>query len=399
MRTDSVNALVVHYHEVGLKGRNRQFFEETLARNLRRALRATGYGRMRRSFGRIVIDLEEGAPLEEAATRAARVFGVAYVGLGRRIPQNLEAIKEAALEVVVAEPFDSFAVRARRTYSTLDIKSGEINVVVGQWIHDATQARVDLTHPDATVHIELFGRVCFVYRRRLEGTGGLPAGVSGKLLALVSGGIDSPVAAWRMARRGADVELVHFHGQPYTDPSSIRQVSDVAEVLARYQLHVMAHFVPLADAQREIVLHAPASLRLVLYRRMMMRIAAALAEERGARALVTGDSLGQVASQTLENILTVDAAVPDVEVLRPLIGMDKREIMDLAAAIGTFEISTRPYQDCCVLFEPRSPATRTRPSNAAAVEAEVDLDALAGKALAGIESRHFELAPPKGTRA
>jgi thiamine biosynthesis protein ThiI len=394
MQTEHVNALVVHYHEVGLKGRNRQFFEETLTRNLRRALRGTGYGRARRGFGRIAVDLDEHALAAEAAERAARVFGVAYVGRGRSVPQNLDVIKDAALKVMLTEPFESFAVRARRTYAATDLKSRDINVEVGQWIKDATAARVDLGHPDATAHIEMFGRTCIVYRHRLEGPGGLPVGVSGRMLALVSGGIDSPVAAWRMARRGADVELVHFHGQPFTDPSSVRQVTDIGAVLARYQLQTTIHLVPLGDAQREIVVHAPPNLRLVLYRRAMMRIAAALAAERGAKALVVGDSLGQVASQTIENIMTIDAAVPGTHVFRPLIGTDKREIVSEASRIGTYDISTRPYQDCCVLFEPRSPATRAAASDAQEAEAPVNLDALVGKALAGADTKVIELAPP-----
>jgi thiamine biosynthesis protein ThiI len=195
-----------------------------------------------------------------------------------------------------------------------------------------------------------------------------------------------------MARRGAEVELIHFHGQPFTDPSSIRQATELAEALTRYQLRAVLHLIPLADAQREIVTHAPANLRIVLYRRTMMRIAAALADELGAKALITGDSLGQVASQTIENIRTVDSALPpDVEVLRPLIGMDKQEIVNEAKTIGTYEISTRQYQDCCVLFEPRSPATRSNPGIADKGEAELDMDALVGKALAAREVRIVEL--------
>jgi thiamine biosynthesis protein ThiI len=254
---------------------------------------------------------------------------------------------------------------------------------------------VDLKHADATAWIEMFGNDGIVYRDRKEGPGGLPVGVSGRMLMLLSGGIDSPVAAWRMAKRGAEVEMIHFHGQPFTDPSSVRQVMDLANVLTRYQLQTTVHVVPLADAQREIATHSPESLRVVLYRRMMMRIAAAFAEERGAKALITGDSLGQVASQTIENIRTVDAAIGDsIEVLRPLIGMDKQEIVDNARSIGTYEISTRQHQDCCVLFEPQAPATKTLPQDAARAERDLDLDALVGKALAAREEHTLELPDP-----
>jgi len=389
-----LDTLVAHYHEIGLKGRNRNFFEEALVRNMRRAVRGTGYLKLRAGFGRVVVDMKEDGDIDAAAERVARLFGVAYIGAGKRVALNMDAIADAALDLIRAESFDAFQVRARRTHSAFDRTSSQINVEIGQRIVDATGGRVDLKHADATVHIELFGSACVVYRRRVRGPGGLPTGVSGKMLALLSGGIDSPVAAWRMARRGADVEFVHFHGQPFTDPSSIRQAAELAQVLARFQLQGTLHLIPLADAQREIVTHAPSNLRVVLYRRTMMRIAAALADEIGAKALVTGDSLGQVASQTIENIRTVDAALPPgVEVLRPLIGMDKQEIVNQAIDIGTYDISTRKYQDCCVLFEPRSPATRSNPGLATQGEAELDMDALVGKALAARETRFVELAP------
>jgi thiamine biosynthesis protein ThiI len=388
-----VNALVVHYHELGLKGRNRDFFERTLAQNLKRALRGTGYSKLRRGFGRIVVDFEPGALVDAAAERAAQVFGVAYVGAGVRVEPELERIGDVALELMLAEPFESFRVRSRRTHSTCTHKSSEIQEVVGARIKEATGARVDLRNAEATAWVELFAGAGIVYRRRLSGPGGLPAGTSGRMLALLSGGIDSPVAAWRMGLRGATVDLVHFHGQPFTDPSSVRQAAELAQVLARYQMRAVLHLVPLADVQREIVTHAPASFRVVLYRRMMMRIAARLAADLEAQALVTGDSLGQVASQTIENIRTVDAAVPGVQILRPLIGMDKQEIVDLSIRIGTYEISTRKHQDCCVLFEPRSPATKTRPEQAAQAESGLDLETLTGKALSGIETRAFELEP------
>lgn len=388
-----MNALVVHYHELGLKGRNREFFESALTRNIRRALRGTGYKRIRGGFGRVMVDYFDvsGRQLHDAAEQVARVFGVAYVGLGTRVQPEMEQIATAALELMTAEPFESFRVRARRTYSTCRHSSGEINVEVGQRIKDATNGRVDLKNADATAWIELFGSTGIVYRVRITGPGGLPVGVSGKMLALISGGIDSPVAAWLMAKRGVDVELVHFHGQPFTDPSSVRQVAELAEALSRYQLRTALYLVPIGDAQRQIVTHAPAPLRMVLYRRLMLRIAGELAARQDAQAIVTGDSLGQVASQTIQNIRTIDAAEPATHVVRPLIGFDKQEIVDLAHRIGTYDISARSYQDCCVLFAPRSPATRTHPQEVEDAEAGLDMPELIGKALASIETRVVEL--------
>jgi tRNA uracil 4-sulfurtransferase len=389
-----VNALVAHYHEVGLKGRNREFFEHALARNLRRALRGTGYKRLRHVFGRMIIDFHPDNAFEEASTRAARVFGVANIGAGKLVSADMNDIVETAQEMMLAEPFESFSVRARRTYSTMPNKSAEINSVVGQAIKDRFRARVDLGHPDATLHVELFGNSGIVYRDRRRGPGGLPVGVSGRMMALLSGGIDSPVAAWRMMRRGAEVELVHFHGQPFTDPSSVRQVTELSRGLALFQLKVVLHLIPLGDIQQAIAIGAPAPLRTILYRRAMIRLAGLLARDREALAVVTGDSLGQVASQTMHNLRTIDAASSGVPVYRPLIGMDKMEIIDSARAIGTLDTSTTQYQDCCVLFEPRSPATRSFEDQTAAAEAPLELDELIDKALASIETLELELPSP-----
>ena len=385
-----MDALIAHYHEIGLKGRNRDFFEDTLVRNLKRALKGTGYRRIRKVYGRVVADLHPDADVEEVIVRSSRIFGIAYVGAGLRVEPELDHIAKSALDLMTAEPFGTFAIRARRMNSRIEAKSQEINIVVGRAVQEATGAPVDLGNPDATCWIELFDNEGIAYRRRLRGPGGLPVGTSGRMLALLSGGIDSPVAAWRMARRGAIVEFVHFHGRPFTDPSSIRQATELTEALTRFQLRSRLHLVPLADAQQEIVMHAPSSLRVVLYRRAMMRIAAALAARRKCQALVTGDSLGQVASQTLENIRTVGSAVPGVEILRPLVGMDKQEIIDHAVAIGTYEISTRKHQDCCVLFEPRSPATKATAEAAEEAESGLAIEAMVDRALNGMETVEIE---------
>lgn len=385
------DALVIHHHELGLKGKNRDHFEEVLLRNLRGAMAGSGFTKTKREAGRVTVHFGPDGDPRAAAERAARVFGVAYVGAGKLVPLEMDALTEVSIALMEARPFGSFRVRARRTHSRFPHRSQEIHEIVGRKIQDATGAPVDLKHADATVWIELYGKIGIVYRDRLEGPGGLPAGTSGKMIALLSGGIDSPVAAWRMARRGASIELLHFHGQPYTDPSSVRQAADLAEIFTRYNVATTLHLVPLGDVQREIVMHAPSDLRVVLYRRMMLRIAAALGRERGAKALVMGDSVGQVASQTIENITAVDAAIESPPVLRPLAGMTKQEIMNDAKRIGTYEVSTRKHQDCCVLFEPRSPSIRTKIEDAETAESELDTEALVGKALAGIETRRIEL--------
>jgi len=238
------------------------------------------------------------------------------------------------------------------------------------------------------VLIEVLPREAFVAVERLPGPGGLPVGSSGTVVALLSGGIDSPVAAWRMMRRGCRVELVHFHGAPYQDGSSRDKVNELTRILTRYQLHSRLHVVRFGEIQRQIVAAVPRPFRVVLYRRMMMRIAAALAQSTGAAALVSGESLGQVASQTLANMTTIAAATP-VPLLRPLIGMDKAEISAQAERLGTYEISIQPDQDCCQLFVPRHPATRMSVEEAQQAELTLDIPAMIGDALATTEVLEF----------
>ena len=386
-----MDALIAHYDEVGLKGGNRHRFEDRLMANLKRALRGTGYRRIRCTVGRITVDFKPPGLISEAAARAACVFGIANVGAGLRVEPDLSSIGNAAMELMPVGTFTSFAVRARRARSSCQVDSRHIERAVGALIQERTGAPVDLSNPDATLHVELFSDSGIVFRDRQPGPGGLPVGTSGKLVALMSGGIDSPVAAWRMMRRGAEVELLHFHGRPYTDASSVTQALDLSRALSRYHLATTLHMVPLGEAQAEVVTHCPPRLRLLLYRRLMLRIAAALADERGASAVVTGDSLGQVASQTLDNLATTDDAVPGRQVFRPLIGCDKLEIVRQAETIGTLSISNRRHQDCCVLFNPRLTSTHASAEQAEAAERKLDIDALVGKALAGRESQVVEM--------
>ena len=391
----NLDTLVAHHHEIGLKGRNRDHFEDLFALNIKRAVRNTGYARVWRGFGRVVVEFGSDSLPEIAARRAADVFGCAFVGLGVKVEPEMESISNAVLPLMTEEPFESFRVKARRTYSSSPLRSQEIHEEIGSRVVAATGGRVDLKNADATAWVELFGKFGVVYRMRMEGPGGLPAGSSTRMLALLSGGIDSPVAAWRMGRRGAAIELVHFHGRPFTDGSSIHQAEELAAVFNRYNIETNLHLIPLGDVQREVATNAPSEMRVILYRRMMVRIAAELARQRDAKALVMGDSLGQVASQTIENMTTVDAAIAGgLPLLRPLVGMTKQEIIDKAKEIGTFEISTRKHQDCCVLFEPRSPIIRSTPEMADKAEAGIDIDTLVGKALAGIETRCLELPHP-----
>ena len=376
---------VVHYHEIGLKGRNRSFFEGALVKNLRRALGLS----VRRLPGRLLVDVPGEADEDAIALRLRDVFGVANFAFATGASGlDLESLNELAWNEVRSRSFETFAVRARKAHSSFPLSSREINEKVGAFLLERSGARVNLSAPDLTCAIEIVGDLVLVYAGRTAGLGGLPVGVSGRVAVLLSGGIDSPVAALRMMRRGARTTFVHFHSQPFTDASSARHADELADMLTRFQYDATLWLVPLAPSQQQIAAHCPEELRTILYRRQMMRIATAIAARDGARALVTGDSLGQVASQTLENLAAVEDAA-GVPVLRPLIGMDKTEIIAESQLHGLFETSSAPCQEACVLFEPRHPATRASVDAVREAEGGLDLDALVESAVEESEVRRY----------
>jgi thiamine biosynthesis protein ThiI len=374
-----VHGVVVHYHEIGLKGRNRGFFERRLVDNLRAAVRGAGDVRVEVLNGRLFVRTAD-TPSETVLDAVGRTFGIAFFAPCVVVASDLKEIVDAALTQLSTRSFETFAVAAKRSSKEFALTSREINVQVGAAVQAATGAGVDLGSPDATVWIEVVGKRTFVYVERRDGPGGLPVGSSGKVVALLSGGIDSPVATLRILKRGAKAVLVHFHSAPFTDRSSLRKAAELAKTIAQRQGDTTLYLVAIGHAQQQIVGAAPAALRVILYRRLMMRIAAEVARREGAKALVTGDSLGQVASQTLENIACVDD-VATLPVLRPLVGEAKQEIVSDARRLGTYETSILPFEDCCSLFVPKSPATRASVDECRAAEAALDSDALATSCL------------------
>ena len=385
----AATSLIVHYHEIGLKGRNRKLFEGQLIDNLRRAVGE----RPTRLPGRLLIPLAAGLDADDAARRAAAVFGVANVAVARG-GRGLSFDELAAIaEEMMADHDGSFAVRARVAHSDFPMSARQINEELGARLVQRFGFPVDLSNPARTCRVEIVTDNVLVSTSRVEGAGGLPVGTAGTVAVLLSAGIDSPVAAGRMMRRGARCIFIHFHSQPFTDGSSERNATELAEILAERQHGGLMYVVPLAPAQQVIVASCPESLRTILYRRMMMRIAGAIAARERAKALVTGDSLGQVASQTLENLAAVEEASP-LPVLRPLIGLDKLEIIDQAQALGTFEAASAPCQEACVLFEPKRPATKARIGELRRAEEGLDLDALVGEAIDGARRVPLMSAPP-----
>jgi thiamine biosynthesis protein ThiI len=388
--------VVVHYHEISLKRGNRPLFLRQLGRNLRTAIADLGRATLRQRPGRIVIDLDGHPQPEAVRDRVSRVCGVASVSLGYRTSSTLEAMRSLLGRLLEGQSFASFRISARRAFKTYPMTSVELNRALGAFVLERVKTRVSLEHPEVDIAVEVLPDETFISLDRRRGPGGLPVGGSGTVVALLSGGIDSPVASWRMMKRGCRVVFVHFHSVPYVPDVSPGKARALAERLAEWQYVSRLYLVPFGEIQREVVLSVPPPARVVVYRRLMLRIAEALARRLGALALTTGESLGQVASQTLDNIAAIDAAAT-MPVLRPLIGTDKLEITEEARRLGTFDISIEPDADCCTLFVPAHPATRMSAAEAAAVEARLTVPELVEAGVAGAVLETFSF--PAGVAA
>lgn len=358
-----MSCAIIHYHELALKGRNRAFFEQRLVRNIRLALKDLKIRRIESLQGRIRVTIPDEVIPSLVTERLRRVCGVSNFLLSESVPldlrePDLSIIKEVARRQLSELTFNSFRVTAKRADKRLPLTSMDVEREVGGYLHEATGKAVKLKQPDTTLYIELLTKEAHVGAKKIEGPGGMPVGTSGKVACLISGGIDSPVAAYRMIKRGCKAIFVHFSGRPLVSRASEEKVQELVQLLTAYQYHSKLYIVPFGEIQREIVANAPAPFRVVLYRRIMVQIAQELARREGCWALVTGDSLGQVASQTAENLVVVESAA-EIPLLRPLIGMDKIEITEQAQRIGSFATSIEPDQDCCKLFVPLHPSTRT----------------------------------------
>jgi thiamine biosynthesis protein ThiI len=388
-----MNSIIVHYQEIALKGRNRPYFIHKLVRNVRRLTAGVGVAEVRGLMGRIELVLEPGAEYAAVRERLQHVFGIANFSMAGRAPVDLDGIANAVLADLADHETGSFRVSVRRGAKNFPMTSPQIEREIGGRIQQVRGWKVDLDHAELTVRVELLKDEAFYHFDRDKGPGGLPSGVSGKVVALMSGGIDSPVAALRLMKRGCSVVLVHFHSYPFLSRASQEKVRELAGVLTRYQMRTTLHLVPFGELQRQVVVAVPPPLRVVIYRRLMLRIAERIARDGRARALVTGESIGQVASQTLDN-MTVIAAATSMPILRPLVGMDKEEIVAEAQRIGTFDISIVPDQDCCQLFTPRSPETHARPHIVEHAESKLPIEELIRVALDGtvVEKYRFPTA-------
>ncbi|MGE5813399.1 MAG: tRNA uracil 4-sulfurtransferase ThiI [Acidobacteriota bacterium] len=391
-----MKSVIVHYQEIALKGKNRPWFVARLVRNLREVTEGMDV-HVRALMGRIELQLGAAASWDRVRERVGLVFGAANFARAGRVSFNPAADPSEVFDTIAREILadladteaPSFRVSARRADKRFPMASPGIEREVGGRIKEAKGWRVNLKEPALTIRVELLTSEAFYSFGNEPGAGGLPVGVSGRVVCLLSGGIDSPVAAWRMMRRGCRVTFVHFHSYPILSRASQEKARQLAALLTRYQLRSRLYLVPFGEIQQQIVLTVPPPLRVVIYRRMMLRIAERIARQNKSRGLVTGDVVGQVASQTLEN-MGVIGSVAHLPVLRPLVGFDKEEITAAAETLGTYGISIIPDQDCCTLFTPRHPATRARLHDVEAAESTLPVEEMIVRALAAAEVEDFK---------
>ena len=402
---------LVHYHEIGLKGKNRATFENQLVNNLQRALRGQGDSTVKRVSGHILVSFEASQATEEQAQLIAQVPGVARVSLAYLCSLDEKEYCAAAVKALgEVEHFQTFKVHARRSATTYELHTLDIHQLVGGVLCDAfPDKKVQMHDPDVTVFVLVVQGSVYVYASSRQGVGGLPVGTAGKVVTLLSSGFDSPVATWMVGRRGATCVPVHFSGRPMTSDASEWLCQDIVAALQPAGMIGRLYVVPFGECQREISLAVPQSLRIITYRRVMFAVAERIARLEGAKALVTGESLGQVASQTLDNIAAVNE-IATLPVLRPLIGSDKLEIMERARQIGTHDLSAQSVEDCCTLFMPRRPETHARLSAVHEAWDAFDHEAMISQLVEGVEwvdydhcvsyrpprelrERHRELAP------
>ena len=398
-----MTSVVVHYGEIALKGRNRPWFITTLVRSIRTLLADLDVVDTRFVLGRIEVRLGPGAEWSEVRERLSRLPGIGNFSRARRVAPELQAIANGVLAEIDGVEAASFRIAARRADKRFPLPSPEIERELGRLVQSRTGWAVDLSHPALKIHVEILTDEAFVYTGKQLGTGGLPIGTSGRVMCLLSGGIDSPVAAWRMMRRGCRAHFVHFHSHPILSRTSQEKARTLAQLLTRHQLKSRLYLVPFAPVQQRVVVTVPPALRVVIYRRLMLRIAEVIAERCGVLALVTGDVVGQVASQTVENLEVVGRAAR-MPILRPLVGFDKDEITAQAQRLGTYETSIIPDEDCCTLFTPKFPTTRATVAAVERAEADLDLGALVATAVSATTVEDFRypvlrLATPRTQRA
>ena len=380
---------IVRCGEVALKGMNKPYFERVLLERVRKAIECYEDAEARWIDGLMFVRIPADVPEDEVIGRCVKVFGVASVSPAVEAPKDIDAIGRIAAEfmqkIIDEEGIRTFKVKGKRADKSFAVQSPEIGRIVGAIILKSCKVlRVDVHDPEVTLTVDVRREGAYIFRDKVRGFGGLPLGTNGKGLILMSGGIDSPVAAFMMAKRGMSIEAVHFHSYPYTSQRAQKKVEELVKVLAGYMGTVRMHVINLLPIQEQIVQNCPEDETTLLVRRFMMRIAEQIALKNGDMMLITGEDLGQVASQTAEALVVTDSVVK-MPVMRPLIAMDKVDIMDKAREIGTYDISIQPYEDCCTVFLPKHPVTKPKLDRIEQSESALDVAALVDAAVASEE--------------
>ncbi len=349
--------IICHYGEIGLKGKNRGFFEKKLVENIKTTLNKDFFNEVKRISGRLLIKLTAKGEeeREEIEKTLKKVFGLVYFAFAEREEQKIESIEKRAADLIREKNFETFRVSTQRSKKDFFLTSPEINEKVGGGLKKELNKRVDLENPDLTVFIEIVEKYAFLYLEKISGPGGLPVGVSGRALCLISGGLDSPVAAWQMMKRGLKIVFIHFYAYVGDENKALEKIEKIASTLNQYQAKSRLYLIPFKRIQERIL--KDNRYCCLCCKRLMFKIAEKIAQEENCQALVTGDNLGQVASQTIENISVIGKAV-NLPVLRPLIGFDKQEIIEIAEEIGTYDLSCLPTEFYCQKLLPRHPATK-----------------------------------------
>lgn len=379
--------LIIRYGEISLKGLNRPYFENTLLKNVKRAIKPIGDMRVYKAHGRMYIDLED-YDVEETIEVVTNIFGIVSVSVAYIFEADMERICEVALEqtkeCIEEDDIKTFKVESKRGNKSFPIKSPEISRTVGGYIlENGTELKVDVHNPDVIINVEVRDKA-YVYSRKIPGFGGMPYRTGGKAMLLLSGGIDSPVAGWLVAKRGVEIEAIHYHSYPFTSDRAKEKVIDLARILSRYCGRIRLHSVNLLNIQKAINEKCPSAEMTILSRRFMMAIAERVAGDRKCKALVTGESIGQVASQTLESLNVTNSTV-DMPVFRPLIAMDKMDIVKISKEIDSYETSILPFEDCCTVFLPDRPVTKPRLERIVESEKLLDVEELITDAIDNME--------------
>ena len=387
------NILIVKYGEIGVRGKNRYIFENKLIKNVKNILKPIGKFNVYKEYGRIYVDLD-GYDYEEVVEEVKKVFGIVGVCPAVRAEKDYNLLKELALKMLeekIEQGYKSFKVDSRRGDKDFKLTSQEMSLDIGGYLVSQVKDKiaVDVRNPEVKIHCELRQNHVMVYSDTIPGYGGLPLGTNGRAMSLLSGGIDSPVASWMVAKRGMELECIHFHSYPFTSEKSQEKVRDLAQILAKYCGRVRLHKVNMLEIQKSIGLNCKDEEMTIISRRFMMRIAERVAESRHCDALVTGESIGQVASQTIQGLTCTNASVK-MPVFRPLIAMDKTEIIEVAQKIGTFETSILPEEDCCTVFSPKKPVTKPKLDRIEKSENKLDVEKLIQDAIDNIEVEDIE---------